>query len=330
MRPYIYILFIIINCLGFVSCEKEETPITLPPKPKDAKLLSADMGKDYTTQVYINLSTGVTTSVDNQCWDLAFDASPSGTAIFQNSGKGILTSNTGYKIFKRKRAPQPSEFKWDSPTGMEDSLALRGCTIGNTCTDSVYIINRGKQLEWFQFKIISVNQERYIIEFSDMLHTYTKQVTIPKDPSKKQVYFSFEQGGQFLNFEPALNDWHLCFMKYRWIYYEFNPPLQYIVCGAFINTKFLSVAIDSTTSFYDISKSSTTSYLYKTNRDIIGFDWKTADLGNLSSVKYTIRKHVNYIIKENGNDPNIYKLRFLDFYNAQGVKGNAQFEVQIL
>jgi hypothetical protein len=324
----LFIIFSIISCIGFASCEKEETPVVLPPKPDNAKLLSADMGKNYATQVYVNLLTGNTTSIENDCWDLAFDAKANRGEIMQNSGKGILIANSGYTQFQKKQAVQPLIFKWDSPNGNSDSLALRGSIMNQKSNDSVYIINRGINKEMFQFKVISVDQQKYIILFSDMANTYTKEVIINKDPSKKQVYFTFENGGNYLNFEPAVNDWHLCFMKYRWIYYEFNPPLQYIVCGTFINNNFVSVAIDSTTSFYSINRENAANYSYKIERDIIGFDWKTPDLGNLTSVKYTIRKHVNYIIKENGNDPKIYKLHFLDFYSAHGVKGNTQFEVQ--
>ena len=66
-------------------------------------------------------------------------------------------------------------------------------------------------------------------------------------------------------------------------------------------------------------------YNYSTQRDIIGFNWKTFDF---DTQVYTINSSMNYIIQsENGI---FYKLRFIDFYNNSGEKGYPKFEIQEL
>ncbi|MES2779839.1 MAG: HmuY family protein [Bacteroidota bacterium] len=330
MKVLCNISYILCLTLLLHSCEKEETPIVLPSKPADVKLMGVEMGKDYRNQIFVNLQTGATTTIDNLSWDLAFDASENGTLIYQNSGKNILIANTGYTSYQQNQPASQLKFKWDEANGKPDSLVLKNCLKNSKPTDSVYIINRGPSKELFQFKIISVTKYEYMLEFSDMNKTYSKRITISKDPNKSQVYFSFDDGGKYMNMEPARNDWHICFLRYRWIYYEFNPPLLYLVNGTFLNTQFVSAAVDSSMSFYDITKANTASLLFGDQRDVIGFDWKSPDLGNLSNVKYTIRKNVTYFIKEKSGSNQLFKMRFLDYYNSQGVKGSPQFEVQEL
>jgi hypothetical protein len=330
MKNILHIIFLLCLATLFHSCEKEELPVVLPEKPSDVKLLGVDMGKDYLSQIFLNLQTGQTTTVDYQSWDLAFDAAPNGKDIFQNGGKNIVIANSGYTQFQQNQPIQQLKFKWDETSGKSDSLVLKNCLKFGHMTDTVYIINRGPGKELFQFKIFLITDDVYVLDYSDMANTYIKRAIIPKDKNKANVYFSFDNGGTYLNFEPTRTDWHICFLRYRWIYYEFNPPLPYLVTGVFINNHFVTAAVDSSIAFYDITKLNTVSLQFKSQRDVIGFDWKSPDLGNLSNVKYTIRKHVTYFIKEKDGANQLYKLRFLDYYNAQGVKGAPQFEVQAL
>lgn len=323
---------IFISCLALLlhSCEKEELPVTLPPKPADVKLMGVDMGKDYVNQIFVNLQTGTTTTVPYQSWDLAFDATTDGKDIFQNGGKDIRIANSGHTQFQRNQPMPELKFKWDESCGQSDSLVLKNCMRYGKPTDTVYVINRGTGKELFQFKIISITDNEYVLDYSDMANTYVKRIHILKDKTKASVYFSFDNGGTYLNFEPAVTDWHICFLRYRWIYYEFNPPLPYLVTGVFINNKFMTAAVDSSITFYNITKNETSGLHFSAQRDVIGFDWKSPDLGNLSNVKYTIRKNVTYLLKQNDSPHQLFKMRFLDFYNTQGVKGSPQFELQQL
>ena len=63
---------------------------------------------------------------------------------------------------------------------------------------------------------------------------------------------------------------------------------------------------------------------FENRRDAMGFEWKIYDFGQ---GRYLTRKYVNYIFKTNETLPKYYKLRFIDFYSKQGIKGSPRFEV---
>jgi hypothetical protein len=312
------------------SCEKEEKPIELPPKPAEVKLLSVDMGKDYSTQIFVDISNGKTTSIDNRSWDLAFDASASGVSIYQNSGKNILIGSTGSRALQ----PYPNLntiWRWDPASGDQDSLVLNGCLDHQgQITDSVYLVRIGSAPPFCQFKIKTISSDAYLLLVSDLANTWVKETVVPKDPTKNQVYFTFDNGGAYLNPEPPKDSWHICFLRYRWIYYEFNPPLLYLVSGAFVNQHLVTAVKDSVLDFYSITKADCAPKTFLSRRDAIGYDWKSPDLSNTSKVKYTIRKDYYYFIREKTAGERLFKLRFLDFYDNQGVKGTPKFESQQL
>lgn len=329
MKRNVYVIFFSAFAIFLSSCEKEEKPVVLPPKPADVKLLSVDMGKEYTNQIFLNIDNGQSTIIDNRSWDLAFDASASGISIYQNSGINVLTANSGTTEFKPQTNLKSVVWQWDEASGHKDSLALKNCipSIGNP-SDSVYFIRMGST--YYQFRIKSVTLLEYVIEVSDLENTWTKETIISKDPTKTQVYFSFANGGKYMNIEPSKDNWHICFLRYRWIYYEFNPPLLYLISGVFINPEMVTAVKDSVLDFYSITQQDCAAKTLLSKRDVIGFDWKSPDLSNTSNVKYTIRKDYYYFIKENSPSERLFKLRFLDFYNDQGVKGTPKFEVQLL
>lgn len=325
----IYSLFVL-SCFLF-ACEKEEKPVTLPPIPANMSVQAIEMGEKYTNQVYVNLSNGQLTSVNNHCWDLAFEAGVHGKLIYQNAGKNILIASAGTTQFQTNPSTAGLKFRWDECSGKKDSIVLNKVFNEDYQSyDSVYIINRGSNAPMFQFKLTSVTSEGYQLIFANMENTYQKIVFIPKDNAKSKVYFTFDKGGKFLNFEPNKTDWHICFLRYRWIYYEFNPPLPYLVTGVYINNEFTAGAVDSTMDFYGIRKADVLPMNFESRRDIVGFDWKSPDLSNTSNVRYTIRKNVNYFIKEKYGNQKIFKFRFFDFYSRMGVKGTPQFELQEL
>jgi hypothetical protein len=329
MRGISQLLLFIGAVCCLAACEKEEKPIELPPKPADVKLLSVNMGKDYSTQIFVDISNGNTTSIDNRSWDLAFDVS--GTAIYQNSGKNMLIGSNGSSEFTAHPDLKSVVWQWDAPSGNKDSLTLRNWvnTEGKQ-TDSVYFVRFAPSPALYQFKITNNTVQSYTIAVSDMENTWVKETLVYKDTAKAQVYFSFDNRGTYLNPEPSKDSWHICFLRYRWIYYEFNPPLLYLVSGTFINNHLVKAVKDSVLDFYAITAADCAPKTFLSKRDVIGFDWKSPDLSNTSNVKYTIRKDYYYFLKEKTANQRLFKMRFLDFYNDQGVKGTPTFEAQQL
>lgn len=329
-RTYQFLIIASIFAIIFSSCEKKEDPITLPKANDSLKLFSVCLGSNYDKQVFLNLDNNQSTVVENSSWDLYFDADAAGKNIYINGGKGVLIASTGSTQFGVIGNPQGLVWKWDAASGSADSLVL-----GNWCNpvtkstyDSVYVIDRGSCItdatRYMQFKITCVDALKYKFVIANTDNTGQHEVIVNKDASKAHVYLSFDNGGKALNFEPDKNNWHLCFLKYRWVYYQFNPPLFYTVTGIYINDKITNAAADSSLNFNTIDHNRCSMFNFSSNRDAMGFDWKVY---NFTSGRYVARSYVNYIVRSTVPSK-YYKIRFIDFYDDNGLKGTPRFEVQ--
>lgn len=331
-KGYTYFIYILLM-VSFVACEQPEEPVELP-KAQGLKY-SYSMGSDYHTQVYASLENGYIKSVPLTSWDLAFDCDPGSKNIYLNGGTGVLIAETEVsEYYIKPTSLNQFVWKWDAANGMGDSLAFKNWHYNGVSRNLVYLVDRGSyypnEERYFQLKVRGANKDGYWIEWVNLYGEDLTLMFIPKDPSKVQVYFSFNHGGCYVNHEPDKKQWDLCFLTYRSVYYEFNPPLLYSVAGAFTNTYQLSALPDSTNSkhFLDVTASDFNGKRLNNNRDAIGFDWKVPVFSG-SGVTYRTRDYVTYYIrKRNGRSGDkLFKVRFIDFYDQNGNKGTPTFEV---
>lgn len=320
---YSLITFIIIL---FCACEKEEPKITLPPRGNTTFMVIKNLGKDFEKQGFFNLKDSSIKLVDNNSWDLCFDASQYGHSITINGGMDMYAAKTNqYKFFKTNN-PDTFNYKWDAPCGCIDSLAIHNWVQSN---GKVYILDRGAfytKDRHIQIKFLGFNFNSYQFEYASTDNPETSYfVELPKDTSKAHVYFSFTTKN-VLNFEPNKEDWDFCFVKYRHVFFETNPITKYVVRGIFVNTTKSVVAVDSSHTFEAITPNlAIKNFNYSNLRDAMGYDWKVY---NFTTGQYVARPIVNYLIK-NWHTNEIYKLRFLDF-NDNGIKGTPKFEYLLL
>ncbi len=323
--------FIFAVLFGISACEKAEKPIQLSAKPLDSvSLVQVNLGENYEDQVYVNFleKNFIKSVVKNNCWDLAFDCSLESNKINMNGGKGVFIGVVGKENFLTNIKINDIKWRWDESSGGDSIVLKNWCNpITGHSFDSVYIIDRGPDVElsnrYFQFKVNIPSLGMYKVEAADLNGKKLFSVLVNKNPYKNQVFLNFSEA-KILDFEPKSIDWQFCFLRARWVYYEFNPPLIYTVTGIQINSRILSVAVDSSMTFDEISKRNIGSMKFSNKRDIIGFDWKIYDFG---SGRYLTRKYVNYILKSKIYPFRTYKLRFTDYYSKLGVKGSPKFEV---
>lgn len=320
-----YFLFVITFVI--TACEKDEPIIKLPARGNTSFIVIDSLGKDFEKQAFFNLKDSQITLVNINSWDLAFESSPFGSNITINGGMDMYAAKVNSRKFIKSSRPDTFNYKWDSPCGCYDSLAINRWLENG---DKIYILDRGgyyKTDRYFQIRFIDVNPTSYKFEYATLDNPNTiTSVMLAKDPTKQNVYFSFTTPTTYINFEPKKEDWDFCFLKYRYVFYENNPIVKYVVRGIFINTFKNDVAIDSTTNFEAITPLYAENNCHYSNlRDVIGYDWKVY---NFTTGQYVARTKVNYIIR-NWHSHETYKLRFLDF-NNNGVKGTPKFEYLIL
>jgi hypothetical protein len=317
----------------FSSCFKEEKPIPRPPQG-DTEIVQIPLTSKYDKQFYFDLFTNqIVFSVDNESWDLAFDADDNGYHIWLNSSKLMKVWNTQSRDFEGIVSASGAKWTCDYPDGDIQKNAIGEWGIFNNgnveSKKHVYIIDRGvnsNEINLGRRKVVfeSLQNGVYTVRFSRVDGGDEHIVNIPKDNRYNKVYLSFDNGGSIVRAAPEKNTYDLEFTRYTHIFLEYNS-LPYLVTGALLNPTNVLAAKDSVLSFDDITADDIDKFSFSNRKDAIGYDWKSFDI-NIE--KYDIIARKFYIIKDQEN--NYYKLRFIDFFSDTGERGFPKFEYQRL
>ena len=311
--------------LLFTACEKKEQPITLPPVNGAAVQGHVDMGENYETQIFYDFESNVVVKTSNfDSWDLSFESSKNGYHIWMNGGKAVFIANshmTEMKAFTSLPASvNTASFLFDDPSGNADSTAVADWRkVSNTGKPEIYIAKLD-DTTFYKFRILSVTDTSYKMEWCSIKSADPQTVTLVKDPAYNFIYFSFT-GGVVMP-EPPSASWDVVFTRYRYIYRDLKN-FPYYVNGVLLNPNHTIAAADSTTTFGAINLSNASAETCTASRDVIGFDWKKY---NFTTERYEVNPNKVYILHTRNNQ--LLKLHFLDFYSATGVKGSPSFEAE--
>ena len=191
----------------------------------------------------------------------------------------------------------------------------------------VFIVDRGSSpsgqpLGKWKVQVNSVQQTSYDITYSKLDGSQLQTATLSKDPRYNKIAFSFNTNTT-IQIEPAKTEYDMVFTQYT---FKFDtPPMNYAVTGVLINPYNTEVAIESNLAFSEIDHHHAQSLFYSTDADVIGYGWKSFDL---QANQYAVDSKMVYLLKEASG--NLFKLHFLDFYDENGVKGTASFELMRL
>lgn len=330
-------LYIIIFTLSFLfSCIKEELPIA----PYEHNPEQVEMGPDYNNQIFYNLNYSSVVSENLETdWQIAFECSDSGSHVILNSSivtKAFKTSSTNFNDVSSISGISSNDWLYDAPSGCLDSIALNPLGSLKKLQDfdvllgNVYILNLGYSvsgdidLGYKKIVVDKIDDDQYKIRSANLDGSKDTTVIINKDGELNFKAFSLSSNSTVEVF-PNKNDWDLMFTAYTHIF-DFNgSPLPYRVSGVLINRYKTYVAEDTTLDYNEINYNNiinNNNLVYSNNIDVIGYNWKTY------SGSFTIVENLNYIIKTSAGL--YFKLRFIDFYNDNGVKGCPKFEFQQL
>lgn len=342
-------LFALLACVSiFTACFREDEKITLPP-PGDAQVSQVSMGSSYDDQVFFSLRNGVVLTNQHAAWDLAFESTADGYHIWINGGKDMLAAKTSTNMFSDITSFNALTWRWDEASWNPDSTAI-GNWVGNTVsgetalatvamktdeneiqsTGRVYVIDRGLTYEdvyerYWKVVFQSYSTSSYTFKYAKLDGSFEDSIVLDKNSQEAYTYFTFDGGGHSIVMEPTPVQWDFVFTRYRYIFYNTNPYTPYLVSGVLLNPQGISAAVDSTKAFADVDYDFAHTLPLSTQRDEIGFNWKSF---NFTTQAYETKQHYTYIIRD--RDGYYWKLRFLDFYNDQGEKGNPKFEYQRL
>ncbi len=317
---HIIILFLLVATL--LSCEKKDTPITLPAKG-DGIAMQVDMGEKYDFQYFISLQNNHIVHISpTRNWDLAFSCDPNSHAVFLNGAKLMSAINTHKSNMADVSVGDTSDkadaWKYDNASGNIDSTVIGDWKKSN----EVYIIklsNTSNKVR--KIKFLSEDLFQFKFEVADLPAAVPTVVTIPKRAQYNYTYFSFDFLAEVEDVEPNKSSWDLQVTVYNYTFYDQNPILPYVVTGILLNPTGTSAYKDSVSLYNNINADFALAVPLSNQKDVIGFDWKKYDIDkNL----YTVDSRYNFVVKT--KDDSYYKLRFLDFYSPSGIKGSPKFE----
>ena len=323
----------------FTACEKPEK---LYPQPKTSLGVQSQifaMGENYANQLWFDFATQKTETNAFGIWHMGFSCDPSqprvsinggisasfGVARFAGSSFGKITADSIKKV----------QGHFDNPNGDPDSSAFPLAFVKNgtqwEVNDYTYVIDLGDKIKdstrYVQLKFNGCKPgQSYDFEYKNLEpNGFLRKQTITVNRDKNFVYYQF-LAHRIVDNEPFNNDqWDILFTTYKESVPDANGvPYPYVIRGVLINPKKVSVAQLDKVDFNTIDKAYASAVVYGKKQDEIGYDWKQYDQ---TAERYTMVPNRVYLIKTTDA---IIKMKFVDFYNDQGVKGYPKMAWEIL
>lgn len=113
----VFAILLLSNCT-------EDDPIPQDDEIELGATLTASMGSDLSTQVYVNLSEGLLTTVPVNTWEIAFENN--GTAIKTNTAKKVAVTNVEGQSFEEINTDGGLVYAYDAEDGDLSNTALAG------------------------------------------------------------------------------------------------------------------------------------------------------------------------------------------------------------
>lgn len=313
--------FTIAAILVFTSCLKEELPVEPVPKG-DLASNQIEMGSTYGNQVWFDLDENQVVQVeDKYAYTFVFSGSDQSPRL--NTAIGITVAEVEGAQLGDFIDYAALAFKTDISTLEQDSLAM----VNALDLKGVYAVNLGfdpigRPLGYAQMSIEKLSDLNWIVEVYLESDGSTSQLEIDLKNEATQLGVNINNG-EIIEL-PSISDYDLLFTTYTYVFYE--PEFMfYQVSGALINPHRTMAYQKSDIDFSTYELEQAQAELLINFADVIGYDWKYYDYNagiyavDPSQV-FTIQARSGYI----------YKLRFVDFYNENGVKGYPTFEFQRL
>ncbi len=308
---------------------KKELPVS--HQPGTYATATIDMNGSYTYnysyQIYFNLKNNTVVGKNlKTSWDFGFETSANGYHVILNMANAMFAYNTGKTVFTDVTDTSGfSAHKWDASSGGMDSTAIGDWRT----TKPVYVINRGytpsgSNQGMCKIQFLSVDANSYQVRFAQINGSGDMTLTIPKDSAYNFTFLSFASKATVM-VEPPKATWDLVFTQYTDVFYNYNPPLPYLVTGCLLNRYNTKAILDSSILFSAVNYAYAQNKTLSSSIDVIGYDWKTY---SFASSSYALNSKMDYIIQN--SEGLFFKVHFIGYYNSSGREGNPQWEYQKL
>lgn len=296
-------------------------------------------GSGNSTQTYFSLLNGVQGSAELSSWDLAFEINGFTSSIRVNTAKGLTVYETSTAIADWADLNGPDLENWTELLNSETYWSAGALTHGNDLDQpdgfnvgwgtynmithtimgtKVYVIKAADET-YRKLRINSLASGTYSFTYADLDGANEQTTNLQKSAfnGKNHGYFSFD-GNMVLDLEPPAAEWDLVFTKYTSVI-NAPAPTAYAVAGVLQNRNVPAMQIDGV----DTSIADWTTAAFDTSINIIGYDWKTYNMGT-SMYEYP-EDRTYFVLDRNGN---IWKLIFTEY--GGGSNGDMTFTQELV
>lgn len=317
-------------------------------------LLSENGGNTVPNQVYIDLSSGATTSIERTSWDFGFYSGDefrvvSNGAINKFAVKQLNTTNIDEVQAEDANVTtgnfDPANIAYvDAPYGNISGTAIAEVA-ANDADNKVYLVNLGHTIStipgtgtgvaltgdargWKKIRVLRSGND-YKLQYADIDATTHSEITISKDAAFNFTFFSFDTNG-IVQAEPQKEKWDLNITTFTNEVYQgtefmgtyFYP--DFAVTNTKAGTRAYQV-LTSEVSYEDYTLANAVSANFETvlakDRRVIGSNWRATYPLALKTDRF-------YVIKDVAG--NVYKLKFTAMQNTEGERGHVSFEYKLL
>jgi hypothetical protein len=356
-------LFLSFSLLSLVSCSSDDTAPTVEVPSIGATLAASVGGPNQPNQLYLDLSTGTSQSINRAAWDFGFSSAADFRVVLNGSLKMAvkkletsditLVQKIDAAVTVGSGTTASTNGFVDNPTGV---LAGSGAGIGTaiaevSATDAdnkVYLVNLGLAVGtakpgvgnveidgaargWKKVRILR-SGNGYKIQYADLEAATFTEKTITKDAAFNFTFFSLTSAST-VSVEPEKAKWDLNF-TYFTNYVNFGTEVSYgysdfIVSNMKGGTQVYQVVATTDITYAGFTKANIVEANFAASaidQRIVGANWRNGggQNGSLPSIK-TDRF---YVVKDAAG--NYYKLKFLTMTNDAGERGFVTLEYAIL
>ncbi|MCT4628628.1 HmuY family protein [Winogradskyella sp.] len=363
MKHNFLTLLALIGLLFITSCSSDDDG---PQEPQvitiDGATVAPDLGgANMGNQVFIDLSTNTTTTINRTSWDLGFSSAQdrvviNGSILMMAAElsatdiNAVSSSNTEVQSIQPQAEVgnfNPANMAYvDAPNGSLSGTAI--ATISATdASNKVYLLNlgyevgteepdtgssnyKGEARGWKKIRILK-NGNDYTLQYADLDDTTFESVTISKNNDYNFTFFSFNTES-IVNVEPQKDQWDLCYTIFTneavfgGTSYGAYAYADYILNN--IKTDAKAYMIDEATesiTYEEFTIADVIEADFTTDQRSIGSSWRN---GGGPGTSPSLKDDIFYVVNDaNGN---YYKLQFLALTNAEGVRGYPQFQYELL
>lgn len=355
-------LFLSIATLSLSSCSSDDSSSVEIPSVGDV-LQPTVGGPNQPNQVYVDLSTGASESVNRASWDFGFSTGSDFRVVINGSLKMAvkkletsditLSQTSDADVAVGGGTTLASNGYVDNPTGV---LAGTGSGVGTaiaeiSATDAdnkVYLVNLGFAVSttvpnvgsvstdgdargWKKVRILR-NGNGYKIQYADLASATFQEKTIGKNADYNFTFFSLTTGST-VSVEPLKAKWDLNFTTFTNYLTTGGGDVTYgysdfIVTNMKGGTKTYQVLTAEGGTYESFTLANVVENNFTasaTDQRAIGSNWRS---GGGPSTLPSIRTDRFYVIKDVAG--NYYKIKFLAMTNDAGERGYPTFEYALL